>query len=104
SSWGKRCLFHLHFFFCQAEDGIRDFHVTGVQTCALPILELEVVPNIQFGLRPCMKDQFPVTGNCIIKTPIWIYVPVKTICIAGEIGRASCRERGWLLSVVGAAK
>src|SRR5690606_41046769 len=25
-----------HFFF-QAEDGIRDFHVTGVQTCALPI-------------------------------------------------------------------
>src|SRR5690606_40500239 len=25
------------FFFVQAEDGIRDFHVTGVQTCALPI-------------------------------------------------------------------
>src|SRR5690606_41420254 len=24
--------------FFQAEDGIRDFHVTGVQTCALPIL------------------------------------------------------------------
>src|SRR5690606_40613851 len=24
-------------FFSQAEDGIRDFHVTGVQTCALPI-------------------------------------------------------------------
>src|SRR5215475_14864084 len=28
------CIF---FFFFQAEDGIRDFHVTGVQTCALPI-------------------------------------------------------------------
>src|SRR5436309_13058405 len=27
----------LHLFFFQAEDGIRDFHVTGVQTCALPI-------------------------------------------------------------------
>src|SRR5690606_39460456 len=27
------------FFFFQAEDGIRDFHVTGVQTCALPILD-----------------------------------------------------------------
>src|SRR5690606_40585133 len=27
----------LIFFFFQAEDGIRDFHVTGVQTCALPI-------------------------------------------------------------------
>src|SRR5690606_39988104 len=25
------------FFFFQAQDGIRDFHVTGVQTCALPI-------------------------------------------------------------------
>src|SRR5690606_39738459 len=25
------------FFFFQAEDGIRDFHVTGVQTCALLI-------------------------------------------------------------------
>src|SRR5690606_21751815 len=30
--------FSLFFFFFQAEDGIRDFHVTGVQTCALPIL------------------------------------------------------------------
>src|SRR5690606_38791195 len=28
------------FFFFQAEDGIRDFHVTGVQTCALPICEV----------------------------------------------------------------
>src|SRR5690349_22724535 len=27
----------IHFFFFQAEDGIRDLYVTGVQTCALPI-------------------------------------------------------------------
>src|SRR2546426_5841841 len=27
------------FFFFQAEDGIRDYKVTGVQTCALPIFE-----------------------------------------------------------------
>src|SRR5690606_913576 len=27
----------IFLFFFQAEDGIRDFHVTGVQTCALPI-------------------------------------------------------------------
>src|SRR5699024_6453422 len=27
----------LYDFFCQAEDGIRDRNVTGVQTCALPI-------------------------------------------------------------------
>src|SRR5690606_40808908 len=30
-------------FFFQAEDGIRDFHVTGVQTCALPISTKEAV-------------------------------------------------------------
>src|SRR2546427_10984021 len=29
----------MFFFFFQAEDGIRDLTVTGVQTCALPILE-----------------------------------------------------------------
>src|SRR5256885_6915500 len=29
--------FILYFFFFQAEDGIRDYKVTGVQTCALPI-------------------------------------------------------------------
>src|SRR5699024_11796062 len=33
------CVFtYLLFFFFQAEDGIRDRNVTGVQTCALPIL------------------------------------------------------------------
>src|SRR5215208_7691877 len=30
-------LYCILFFFFQAEDGIRDGHVTGVQTCALPI-------------------------------------------------------------------
>src|SRR5256885_12045644 len=29
----------LLFFFFQAEDGIRDYKVTGVQTCALPIFQ-----------------------------------------------------------------
>src|SRR5690625_2013993 len=32
------------FFFFQAEDGIRDGHVTGVQTCALPISNFGVLP------------------------------------------------------------
>src|SRR6266567_4216221 len=32
-----RSLFFFFFFFFQAEDGIRDLTVTGVQTCALPI-------------------------------------------------------------------
>src|SRR5204862_4497216 len=31
-------IFVVFFFFFQAEDGIRDLYVTGVQTCALPIL------------------------------------------------------------------
>src|SRR5438046_5715228 len=31
------CLMTLFIFFFQAEDGIRDWSVTGVQTCALPI-------------------------------------------------------------------
>ena len=34
-SWGFVVFFF--FFFFQAEDGIRDYKVTGVQTCALPI-------------------------------------------------------------------
>src|SRR2546430_4629389 len=38
--YGDRCprrIVFVRFFFFQAEDGIRDLTVTGVQTCALPI-------------------------------------------------------------------
>src|SRR2546422_7694007 len=35
------CLVFIFFFF-QAEDGIRDVAVTGVQTCALPIYHFEI--------------------------------------------------------------
>src|SRR5207248_3912904 len=35
----------LFFFFFQAEDGIRDRTVTGVQTCALPISVLQKQPG-----------------------------------------------------------
>src|SRR2546429_3680191 len=35
----------LGFFFFQAEDGIRDVAVTGVQTCALPIFDLYGAAN-----------------------------------------------------------
>src|SRR6266436_7868524 len=55
------CVFFCFFFF-QAEDGIRDVAVTGVQTCALPILneppeepltprEIEIVRHVAMGLR-----------------------------------------------------
>src|SRR5690606_41116048 len=33
-------------FFFQAEDGIRDFHVTGVQTCALPLWFGGILKNL----------------------------------------------------------
>src|SRR5690606_39363905 len=48
--------FFFFFFFFQAEDGIRDFHVTGVQTCALPIFRsfvitlLSFIPLFYFGI------------------------------------------------------
>ena len=41
-----RLLFVVFFFF-QAEDGIRDYKVTGVQTCALPIWHLSSMRQSQ---------------------------------------------------------
>src|SRR5256885_8084554 len=40
---------HTHIFFFQAEDGIRDYKVTGVQTCALPICHLLVALSFHHG-------------------------------------------------------
>src|SRR5690606_41136124 len=48
-------LFFLVFFF-QAEDGIRDFHVTGVQTCALPISAPRRKPPPSPALRTAMRQ------------------------------------------------
>src|SRR3989337_3649511 len=45
--WYSACF--VFFFFFQAEDGIRDATVTGVQTCALPIcpgIAEEVLPHL----------------------------------------------------------
>src|SRR5690625_6113533 len=41
----------LIFFFFQAEDGIRDGHVTGVQTCALPISWARPLYTLYFQIR-----------------------------------------------------
>src|SRR2546426_8028706 len=35
-----------YFFFFQAEDGIRDYKVTGVQTCALPIYQVTTLRSL----------------------------------------------------------
>src|SRR5690606_40626659 len=55
------CLYYLgffcfFFFFFQAEDGIRDFHVTGVQTCALPI-------SVDLRFRPDRRTSPARTGR-----------------------------------------
>src|SRR5690606_40264951 len=60
------CIF-IFFFFFQAEDGIRDFHVTGVQTCALPIylagiffLALVITPTLStFGVPNIGSPIYP---------------------------------------------
>src|SRR2546430_5871309 len=52
----------LFFFFFQAEDGIRDLTVTGVQTCALPIFEGHVECRRVLLLRP--RDE-PDAHACI---------------------------------------
>src|SRR5439155_15816431 len=60
-------------FFFQAEDGIRDGHVTGVQTCALPICDTR-------------------SDGGEFRLPLRETAEVHQMHIE-EIGRASCRER-----------
>src|SRR5690606_30536184 len=48
-------------FFFQAEDGIRDFHVTGVQTCALPISGKGVFARLKFESGVHRVQRIPVT-------------------------------------------
>src|SRR5256885_7369633 len=43
----------VFFFFFQAEDGIRDYKVTGVQTCALPVSRAEVIVERAPDVEPC---------------------------------------------------
>src|SRR5690606_22929810 len=50
-------------FFFQAEDGIRDFHVTGVQTCALPIWIPRQLLNRRVGVG---TEGVSVAGICLL--------------------------------------
>src|SRR2546426_5950866 len=55
STWrvlSRRCTVCVWFFFFQAEDGIRDYKVTGVQTCALPICALGAAGFGDDALQP----------------------------------------------------
>src|SRR5690606_41005198 len=59
-------------FFFQAEDGIRDFHVTGVQTCALPIWSSRapVLYRIFWPSRPQRTKSGWLAAHCRWRAPI----------------------------------
>src|SRR5256885_2865086 len=69
------------FFFFQAEDGIRDYKVTGVQTCALPISIRE-----EFAWMSWAGTVWRLTGDA----GVVIYVK-RAADLAGERDRL-----GWL--------
>src|SRR5207248_8656265 len=91
------------FFFFQAEDGIRDRTVTGVQTCALPIYADRVLPASTFASRRLPAILHPARMALVrpgLDPPhISGRLPRGQ---AGEgrppqkIGRASGRGRRWL--------
>src|SRR2546430_6497806 len=90
----------LCFFFFQAEDGIRDLTVTGVQTCALPISKRQVKDRCTTE-TPCTFDAKAHEGNWHVRVQFtkrnsprdkaYSYPGGHAIFV--EIGRASCRER-----------
>src|SRR5207244_9686143 len=92
----------FNFFFFQAEDGIRDDLVTGVQTCALPIyLMLEQERFISYTRDVDSALDRVAAGEAqaafLVRPPA--VSDVVAVARAGQvmpqkIGRASCRERG----------
>src|SRR5207245_7707156 len=93
----------------QAEDGIRDATVTGVQTCALPICwRTSTTPTPRLKHRTAASAQIgglrePNRGSPEAPLPLgdeWEDQPAFACrtSIGGapdrQIGRASCRERG----------
>src|SRR5206468_7108232 len=93
------------FFFFQAEDGIRDLIVTGVQTCALPISAISGLSSIDDAkasqqLASMMRDPDVSVAQTAISSSYNGGPEVDTTLSqivndpnAAEIGRASCRER-----------
>src|SRR5207302_2930509 len=75
----------------QAEDGIRDFHVTGVQTCALPISTL-TCPTRNSTLAKSSIEIFPSGLSAVLGG-------AAAVCAAGAAGSA-CVARSGLASCV----
>src|SRR5256885_11031995 len=88
---------HVIFFFFQAEDGIRDYKVTGVQTCALPIsryLRLRFCWNSRSISRSVFSILLSISlVNSALDSPIVTDLLDHRCKLIMEIGRASCRER-----------
>src|SRR5207253_4803836 len=96
-------------FFFQAEDGIRDGHVTGVQTCALPISPSRSLRHgfVQSPLEPVKSDSLLFepeerrwckrAGDDLRMPRLAWATDIHLEFCSAEIGRASCRERveGW---------
>src|SRR5688572_32023594 len=87
----------VSFFFFQAEDGIRDLTVTGVQTCALPISHAIVAVSQRPLLHVLTSGKAPAI-DAQIRRIIMKRVRQRFLNPAfgnhqAEIGRASCRER-----------
>src|SRR5207244_8946771 len=88
-------------FFFQAEDGIRDDLVTGVQTCALPILGRVVRRQDLARWREARAERRGVGAaveGVVHRAPHTHVVEGRDARIQEEeerpqIGRASCRER-----------
>src|SRR5207302_7980029 len=78
----------LFIFFFQAEDGIRDFRVTGVQTCALPICHL-ALPRAPREARREGQDDRRGGGVDPLQDP-------RRRRPQGGGGRRSGRDRGGL--------
>src|SRR5260370_12072618 len=60
--------FVFFFFFFQAEDGIRDSSVTGVQTCALPISQAERA--MQFGFKELTVKLLPPLNAALARVTL----------------------------------
>src|SRR5690606_41024203 len=89
------------FFFFQAEDGIRDFHVTGVRRVlfrsADPPVWLRMGDQVRFRPIPAdawVEPVFSASSGLAPDGPIEVIAPgMQTTVQDLEIGRASCRER-----------
>src|SRR5437773_12087333 len=81
-------------FFFQAEDGIRDRDVTGVQTCALPICTGRA-ELLRGRARAADRPADPRTGRGGPHVPRAARRGRGDRAVELQIGRASCRERVW---------